>query len=190
MSCDRRDMSCAWLPNPPPKRHRSLHREGRIRESEWRFFPQTPKPSALRGTTRRGNPVLADDNPPPHSVARRAKHSGRKAPTNQSPYPLGSGLRRRIEQARRPNNSPPPVRGGWPKAGRRIEQARRPNTKGVERAQTSNAPLRAAPLSLALPPQGEGIIAWGEGIKTRRSINCDRTQSTRKSIPPTPWGAD
>jgi hypothetical protein len=43
-------------PNPPPKRHRSLHSEGRIRESEWRFFPQTPKPSALRGTTRRGNP--------------------------------------------------------------------------------------------------------------------------------------
>jgi hypothetical protein len=76
-----------------------------------------------------------------------------------------------IRHAAPANNPPPPVAGGWPKAGRGLDLARLSITKGIDQAKPPNAPLRAAPLSQlpsarTLPPRGEGIknppplVAW------------------------------
>jgi hypothetical protein len=120
------------LPNPLPKGRGDLF-AGALR-------PVIAPPVAWNGQARGPAPTQPFVGAAPRG---RPQHStGRNAPAN---------------------NLPPPVGGvSWRTAiGRGVDRARRSNTKAVDQAQPPNAPLRAAPLSLALPPRGEGIKTGG-----------------------------
>jgi hypothetical protein len=158
----------------PIRRPRISIRRARIMANRWRppfRFPCRFSPTKGDILPKRSNDIPRPDIDAPNQqilgIARRkttrqsslggrqsTTATGREAPANQSPRPLGrvswrTTTGRVLDQARPPNNLPPPLGGGWPKAGRGVDRARWSNTKAVDQAQPPNAPLRDTPPPLS-----------------------------------------